>query len=263
MSGPAAPGRAASCPGGAGRVPAGPSGRRAQAPRAGDPPARVAGAGGAWAARGARAASGAPRRGWTGKGCSAGPSPPPHEGQGRARKTRSGSQGAARWTVRGRLCRGLGSHRARCVPGSALGARCGPRGSRPAGGRRGPAPGPRRLGPTLPGDVSLEAADAGTQGDCFPSSKRADTGGPRGLRVLRSPALGPPGQGAPSARVTERTAAGFAFLAATSRRGPATVARCQARSAAQGPSQAAGPARVSQPPARADLVGLQCLQTHN
>ena len=145
---------------------------------------------------------GSPRRGWTGKGCSAGPSPPPTRARVARGRPGSGSQGAARWTVRGRLCRGLGAHWARCVPGSALGARCGPHGSCGAGGRGGPAPGPRGLGPTLPGDVSLETADAVTHEDCFPSSKRAEASGRApGTPRPALPGPGPPGPGSAERQV--------------------------------------------------------------
>lgn len=255
-------GRAASCPGGAGRVPAGPSGRRAQAPRAGDPPARVARAGGAWAARGARAASGAPGAGGPARGAPRAPRRP--RTRGRVARGRPGPGARA---PPGGLSEG-GSAGASAPTGlGASRARPWARGADPAALARRAGEGARLLGPAGWARPRL--------GRELRSSRCRDTR--RLLPLVQAgrhwrapgtprPALagpGPPGQGAPSARVTARTAAGFAFLAATSRRGPATVARCQARSAAQGPSQAAGPARVSQPPARADLVGLQCLQTHN
>lgn len=211
---------------GAGRVPAGPSARRAPAPRAGDPPARAARAGGVWAVRGARAASGAPSTRVDRRGVLRGPLAAP--------------------LTRDRVARGRPGPGTRAPPGglseggsAPASARYGPRGSCRAGeGRtRGPAPGPRRFGPTLPGDVSLEAV---TNEDCFPLVQAGRHWKGQGTPHPALPGPGPPGQGAPSAGVTALTAAGFAFLAATSRRGPATGARCQARSAAQGPSQAAG-----------------------
>lgn len=195
------------------------------------------------------------------------PCRPSHGGwAGPRAETRSRDEGAARRIVRGRPRRGLGAHPARCVPGSALGAR--PRGPRGACLPRGPCSWAPQVSPDPPGDppyVNLEEADD-TSEHCLPSClEQAEIGGPRGLRVLRSPAPGP------RAGCTERQGhradrGGFCFLSCDFSAGPGRPARSAKRGAprrGRAKPPAAGWSLVSQPPARADLVGLQCLQTHN
>ena len=259
-----------------GGVPTVPSGQSAQARGAGDP----RGGGASFRPRGrsrwglggsaacARGAAGVPPARADGPGVRSGvPCRPSHGGcAGPRAETRSGDEGAARRTVRGRPRRGLGAHPARCVPGSALGAR--PRGPRGACLARGPCSWAPQALPDPPGDppyVHLEEADDTTSEIVFLPLSRQKLGAPGG-----SASCAPRPRG-PRAGCTERQGhrtdrGGFCFLSCDFSAGPGRPARSAKRGAprrGRAKPPAAGRSRVSQPPARADLVGLQCLQTHN